>query len=212
MPQNEIKRGGGYGNDNIDVLLGILGTVKIGKAPLLGSFSSERQIQYVAQQNDILSGGLIEYGFHPIVDCPMRRSGPAFRRKQDQNFFGTRRLIGAGVRRENADRQQAAKGNPGEYAGCEGRTHAEKTLCPNFNQKRGSIALNVLFFNRYRGVGKTQLRPTTTIIKAGCMDQSPIYKLAARVISFGRLGATYSKLSHNLSRRMHVTKQNKFSE
>ena len=97
MPQNEIKRGRGYGNNNIDVLLGILGTVKIGKAPLLGSFSSERQIQDVAQQNDILSGGFIEYGFHPIVDCSMRRGGPAFRLEQGQNFFGTRRLIGVGL-------------------------------------------------------------------------------------------------------------------
>ena len=91
------KRCAGHGNDDIDVLLGILGTEKIGQAPLLGFFSSERQIQDVAQQNDILSGGLIEYGFHPVVDRSMRRGGPAFRREQGQNFFGTRRLIGVGL-------------------------------------------------------------------------------------------------------------------
>jgi hypothetical protein len=53
-------------------------------------------------------------------------------------------------------------------------------------QDRDPIALSDFFFNRLRGNEKTQLYPTTTIITAGSMDQSPIYKLAAGDIYFGK--------------------------
>jgi hypothetical protein len=73
---------------------------------------------------------MIEYSLHPVVDRPMRRGGPTFRRKQGQHFFDTLRLIGVGFRCETADSQQAEKNNSNDYACCEMRMHPVKTFSP----------------------------------------------------------------------------------
>ncbi len=100
----------------------------------------------------------IECGFYRVVDRLVGRGGPAFFGKENQDLLGICSVTVTGWEHANADRQQAGKSNPGEYACCEGRTHTEKTFCPNFKQNRGSIALNVLVFNSYKGIGKRQLR------------------------------------------------------